>query len=61
MFPHRRMSYFCPYKFKDSRCKYYGIGSFCNKTYVQCESYKNEDNFGGMKTLPALLQGRWGQ
>ncbi|MFO0110618.1 MAG: phage BR0599 family protein, partial [Alphaproteobacteria bacterium] len=58
-YPNRRLSYFCPYTFKDSRCKYVGAQGFCDKTFTTCQSFGNQDNFGGFKTLPRLQRGKW--
>ncbi|MBF0415591.1 MAG: hypothetical protein HQL79_07465 [Magnetococcales bacterium] len=59
-FPRRRVSYFCPYVFKDSRCTYAGPASACNKTKPACESYANAEHFGGFPTIPRLQRGKWG-
>lgn len=58
-FPSRQASYFCPYVFKDSRCKYEGSGTFCAKTMTACKAYGNERNFGGIVTIPRLQRGKW--
>lgn len=58
-YPNRRLSYFCPYTFKDSRCKYEGVEGFCDKTFTTCQSFENAANFGGFKTLPRLQRGKW--
>ncbi|MBF0153263.1 MAG: hypothetical protein HQL64_05935 [Magnetococcales bacterium] len=59
-FPRRRVSYFCPYIFKDSSCTYGGPESFCDKTLPTCEGFGNEDKFGGFPTIPRLQRGKWG-
>ena len=59
-FPRRRVSYFCPYVFKDARCAYVGPQNFCDKTLPACEGFGNEANFGGFPTIPRLQRGKWG-
>lgn len=58
-YPNRRVSYLCPYVFKDSRCGYEGLEGSCDKTLPTCQSYGNDVNFGGFPTLPRLQRGKW--
>jgi hypothetical protein len=60
VFPKRRASYFCPFVFKGPQCNYGGAALVCNKTLTECIGLDNEDNFGGIPTLPRLQRGKWG-
>ncbi|MBF0139790.1 MAG: hypothetical protein HQL74_05870 [Magnetococcales bacterium] len=59
-FPRRRLSYFCPYIFKDPRCAYGGVVSTCDKTLPICQALGNVARFGGFPTLPRMQRGKWG-
>lgn len=59
-FPRRRVSYFCPYVFKDSRCTYAGPQANCDKTLPTCTGMGNRARFGGFPTIPRLQRGKWG-
>lgn len=42
----------CTWKqFKDSRCKYVGSETKCDRTFSRCQELGNENNFGGKPTL----------
>lgn len=59
-FPKRRVSYFCPFVFKGPQCNYGGVATTCDKTLTTCTSLGNDDNFGGIPTIPRLQRGKWG-
>jgi len=42
-------------KFKGTECQYSGTGMECDRTYDQCVTYSNEDNYGGFRWLPSLI------
>lgn len=49
----------CRWKvFKGEYCKYAKQGTKCDRTYAQCESYDNSNNFGGFRWLPSLVARR---
>lgn len=59
-FPNRRLTSFCSLEYKGPLCKYAGDEATCTKTFPDCrDNKKNEKNFGGFKSLPALLKGKW--
>jgi phage-related protein len=48
----RLMKRYCRFKvFKGSLCKYVGLATTCDRTYEQCRSYGNLNNFGGAPGL----------
>lgn len=44
--------------FKGIECKYDGQAIVCDRSYGQCKSYSNSDNFGGFRWLPTLVDKR---
>ena len=44
--------------FRGTECKYTGTGIRCDRTYDQCVAYSNEDNFGGFRWLPSMVNKR---
>jgi hypothetical protein len=49
----------CRWKvFKGPYCKYTGSGIVCDRTYDQCDTYGNAENFGGFRWLPSLVAKR---
>jgi phage-related protein len=45
----------CQWGFKDSRCKYSGIVTTCDKTLTTCQNLSNHGNFGGYPSIPQEL------
>lgn len=41
--------------FKGIECKYVGPATTCDRTYDQCEVFGNQDNFGGFRWLPSMI------
>jgi hypothetical protein len=51
-----RFSESCRWRiFKGIECKYVGSGTTCDRTFDQCKAYGNEDNFGGQRWLPGMI------
>lgn len=49
----------CRWKvFRGLECKYAGTGTECDRTYDQCKTYGNIENFGGFRWLPSLAARR---
>jgi len=44
--------------FRGAECTYTGTGIRCDRTYDQCVAYSNEDNFGGFRWLPSMVNKR---
>lgn len=49
--PRRFYQTYCMFNFKDSRCKYKGVQSTCDKSYMNCRRLGNLLNFGGFLGL----------
>jgi phage-related protein len=45
----------CQWLFKDERCQYSGVGTFCDKTFATCDGYGNTLRFGGYPSIPSEL------
>lgn len=41
----------CRFTLKDSRCKYSGVATTCNKSLANCKTLNNEANYGGFPTI----------
>lgn len=44
--------------FKGPECKYTGSGTYCDRTYDQCDKFLNTANFGGFRWLPSMVNKR---
>ncbi len=45
----------CQWAFKDSRCRYSGGETNCDKTFSSCQARSNETRFGGYPSIPSEL------
>lgn len=43
-------------KFKGIYCQYSGGSTWCDRTYARCEALGNEDNYGGFRWLPSIVE-----
>ena len=53
----------CRWPFKGTECKYAGAETWCDQGYARCLALNNEDNFGGDRWLPDLMEKEiyWGK
>jgi phage-related protein len=46
--------HYCQYRYKDRNCKYTGSETSCDKKYLTCLSYGNQENYGGFLAIPQV-------
>lgn len=53
----------CPWGFKETECGYAGAETWCDQSYEHCLSLGNENNFGGHRFLPSIMEKEiwWGR
>lgn len=53
----------CRWPFKSTECKYSGSATWCDQGYARCLALGNQDNFGGFRWLPDLMEKEiyWGR
>jgi len=51
---HRYLKNHCRYIFKDSRCKYSGGQTECNRTLTRCKALLNSANYGGFPGIGSM-------
>ena len=53
----------CRWPFKGAECGYSGGETWCDQSYARCVALNNEDNFGGFRWLPDLMEREiyWGR
>jgi len=49
--------------FKGTYCTYTGSGTWCDRSYKRCLTLGNQDNFGGFRWLPSIIDKEiwWGK
>ena len=53
----------CRWPFKGTECKYAGAETWCDQSHARCLALSNQDNFGGDRWLPDLMEKEiyWGK
>lgn len=53
----------CPWPFRGLECGYSGSEMVCNKTFGKCLALGNNNNFGGFRFLPSIMEKEiwWGR
>jgi len=51
----RQQSSSCQWVFKGTECTYSGNETWCDQSYERCEALGNEDNYGGFRWLPSIM------
>ena len=53
----------CPWGFKETECGYAGVETWCDQSYERCLALNNEDQFGGFRFLPSIMEKEiwWGR
>jgi hypothetical protein len=61
---YNKHSAYCRWKvFKGTECAYAGAGTWCDRSYVRCNTLGNAANFGGFRFLPSIENKKiwWGK
>lgn len=62
--PRRNHQASCPWSFKSAGlCQYNGSETWCDQSFDRCMAVNNQDNFGGFRFLPSLVNKQiwWGR